>query len=48
MQGKRSESEREADAELKAGGKAGFGQRCQATGIGGKPMVIAFSLREVG
>lgn len=34
VQGKRSESKREADAELKAGGEAGFGQRCQATGIG--------------
>lgn len=48
VQGKRSESEREADAELKAGGEACFGQRRQATGIGENPMVIAFSLREGG
>ncbi|KAL3065468.1 hypothetical protein OYC64_015607 [Pagothenia borchgrevinki] len=30
--------EKEADAELKAGGEAGSGQHCQATGIGEKPM----------
>lgn len=38
VQGKRSESEAEADAELKAGGEAGFlfGQSCQAAGTGGR------------
>ncbi|KAI9528463.1 hypothetical protein NQZ68_020289 [Dissostichus eleginoides] len=30
--------EKEADAELKAGGEAGSGQHCQATRIGEKPM----------
>ncbi|KAK5935282.1 hypothetical protein CgunFtcFv8_020657 [Champsocephalus gunnari] len=40
--------EKEAYAELKAGGEAGSGQHCQATGIGEKPMVIAFSLRREG
>lgn len=39
---------READAELKAGEDAGFGQCWQATGTGEKPMLIAFSLREGG
>lgn len=44
VQGKRSKSQTEAEAKL----KAGFGQRCKATGIERKPLVIAFSLRVGG
>lgn len=47
VQGKRSESEGEADAELKAGGEAGFlfGQSCQAAGTGGETYRNCFLIK---